>query len=54
LKARCTASVYSVNGMLLEQHQATEGQPLTISLQNRPRGMYIVKAATETIKIMKQ
>ena len=48
------ASVYTVNGTLVGQFKATAGQPLTVSLQNRPHGVYIVKAATETIKLMKQ
>ena len=48
------ARVYSVNGMLIEQHRVTDNQPQTISLQNRPNGVYIVKAGTETIKIMKR
>ena len=48
------ASVYTVNGTLVGQFKAIAGQPLTVSLQNRPHGVYIVKAATETIKLMKQ
>lgn len=49
-----TVSVYAVNGTLLEQLKATGGQPLTVSLSNRPTGVYIVKAATETIKLTRQ
>ena len=48
------ASIYSVNGTLIEQCQVTDSQPLTLSLKNRPNGVYIVKAGTETIKLMKQ
>ena len=48
------ACIYSVNGMLVEQRQVTDSQPLTLSLKNRPDGVYIVKAGTETIKLMKQ
>lgn len=48
------ARVYSVNGMLIEQRRVSDTQPLTISLQNRPNGVYIVKAGTETIKLMKR
>lgn len=48
------AKVYSVNGMLIEQRRVSDTQPLTISLQNRPNGVYIVKAGTETIKLMKR
>ena len=54
LQAGSTASVYAVNGTLIEQRKVVDGQPLTISLQNRPHGVYIVKAGTETIKVMKQ
>jgi len=54
LPAGATASVYNVGGQLVEQVKATDGQPLIISLQNRPNGVYIVKAGTETIKIMKK
>ena len=49
-----TASVYSLDGLLVGQVKATDNQPLTISLQNRPDGVYIVKAGTETIKVMKK
>lgn len=48
------ASIYAVNGTLIEQHKVTDSQPLTISLKNRPIGVYIVKAGTETIKVMKR
>lgn len=54
LQVGSTASVYAVNGTLIEQRMVTDDQPLTISLQNRPYGVYIVKAGTETIKVMKQ
>ena len=54
LQAGSTASVYAVNGTLIEQRKVVDDQPLTISLQNRPHGVYIVKAGTETIKVMKQ
>ena len=48
------ARVYSVNGMMVEQIKVTDDQPLTVSLQNRPNGVYIIKAGTETIKLMKK
>jgi hypothetical protein len=54
LPAGTTASVYSLDGLLVGQVKATDSQPLTISLQNRPNGVYIVKAGTETIKVMKK
>ena len=46
-------SVYSTNGVLLEQRTAIEGQPLTVSVAQRPAGVYVVKAGKETIKLMK-
>ena len=49
-----TASIYAVNGTLVEQRTVTDKQPLTLSLKNRPNGVYIVKAGTETIKVMKR
>jgi len=49
-----TASIYAVNGTLIEEYTVTDSQPLTISLKNRPNGVYIVKAGTETLKVMKR
>lgn len=49
-----TASIYAINGTLIEQRKVTDSLPLTISLKNRPNGVYIVKAGTETIKVMKR
>ncbi len=54
LQTGVMASIYAVNGTLIEQHKVTDSQPLTISLKNRPIGVYIVKAGTETIKVMKR
>jgi hypothetical protein len=48
------ASIYAINGILIEQRKVTDTLPLTISLKNRPNGVYIVKAGTETIKVMKR
>ncbi|UKK54880.1 T9SS type A sorting domain-containing protein [Prevotella sp. E2-28] len=53
LRDGSTVSVYSANGMLVEQRTATAGQPLTISIAQRPAGVYVVKAGKETIKLMK-
>ena len=54
LQAGNTASIYAVNGTLIEQRRVTDSLPLTLSLKNRPNGVYIVKAGTETIKVMKR
>jgi hypothetical protein len=48
-----SVSVYSTNGVLVEQRTATAGQPLTISIAQRPAGVYVVKAGKETVKLMK-
>ena len=48
-----SVSVYSANGMLVEQRTVTAGQPLTISIAHHPAGVYVVKAGKETIKLMK-
>ena len=48
-----TVSLYSANGMLIEQ-QTTDGQSHTLSVKNRPSGVYLVKAGNETIKLLKQ
>lgn len=54
LQVGSTTRIYAVNGILVEQCTVTDGQPFTVSLKNRPNGVYIVKAGTETIKVMKR
>lgn len=54
LKEGTVAQVYEVNGVLVAQQKAVAGHPLTISIKDCPSGVYIVKAATETIKILKK
>ena len=49
-----TVSIYSANGTLIEKQTAQSGQPLILSVNNRPSGVYIVKAGKETIKLLKQ
>ena len=49
-----TITVYAANGTLLETRQVKGGQPLTLSVAQRPAGMYIVKAGSETIKLLKR
>ena len=49
-----TISIYSANGTLLEERTAHSGQPLTLSVGQRPAGVYIMKAGKETIKLMKR
>ena len=49
-----TVSIYSANGTLIEKQTAQSGQPLILSVNNRPSGVYIVKAGKETIKLLKR
>jgi hypothetical protein len=49
-----TASIYTVSGQLVGQEKVPDNQSLTISLKDRPTGLYIIKAATETIKVLKK
>lgn len=53
LKSGTIVKLYSLGGMLLEQHAAKDSEPLTITLKNYPSGVYVVKAANETIKMLK-
>ena len=53
LREGSTVSLYAANGILVEQFTAHDGQPLTVSLGTRPAGLYILKAGSETIKMMK-
>lgn len=46
--------VYAANGVLLETLKAQSGQPLTLSVSQRPSGVYLVKCGSETIKLMKR
>ena len=54
LREGSTVTLYSSNGTLLEQRTINNAQPLTFSIAQRPAGVYIVKAGSETIKLMKQ
>lgn len=54
LKAGTTVSIYTANGTLVEQQTATEGLPLTLSVSQRPAGVYLVKAGSQTIKLLRQ
>lgn len=46
--------LFAANGVLLDTRLSVSGQPLTISIDQRPAGVYIVKYGSETIKLMKQ
>lgn len=47
-------AIYAANGNLLEQRTVSGSHPFTISVAQRPAGVYIVKAGSKTIKLMKQ
>ena len=49
-----TVSIYAANGTLLEQRTVSGRSPFTLSVAQRPAGVYIVKAGSETIKLMKR
>lgn len=53
LRDGTVASLYTTGGVLLEQRTAADGKPVSFSIKNRPSGVYIAKAGTETIKLMK-
>jgi len=54
LPSGCVVNLYGTNGVLLQQLTARTGQPLTISVGQRPAGVYLVKAGSQTIKLMKR
>ena len=53
LQEGATVAVYTANGNLVEQRTAGGKQPFSLSLAQRPAGVYIVKAGSKTIKLMK-
>ena len=53
LKSEVPVCLYAPNGTLLEQHKCDGDTPLTLSVKNRPRGVYIVKCGSQTIKLMR-
>jgi hypothetical protein len=54
LRAGTVVTIYAANGTILETKHVTDNQPLTLSVAQRPAGVYIVKAGSETIKLLKQ
>lgn len=54
LKPGSVVTLYDLRGQLLEQRKAESLSPLTISVQNRPGGVYIVKSGNETIKLLRK
>lgn len=54
LQEGTTVAIYAANGNLVEQRTVSGSQPFTLSIAQRPAGVYIVKAGSETIKLMKR
>lgn len=54
LKPGTNVSLYTVDGKLVMAHITGDSRSVTISLSERPKGMYIVKANDVTYKIMKR
>lgn len=53
LKAGTVICLYDLRGVLIDKRKAEGLNPLTISIANRPSGVYIVKTGEETIKLLK-
>ena len=53
LKDGTLVSLYDLSGQLLEQHTAEGLRPITVSIRNRHRGVYVVKCDSESIKLMR-
>ena len=53
LKDGTLVSLYDLSGQLLEQHTAEGLRPITVSIRNRHRGVYVVKCDNESIKLMR-
>ena len=45
-----TVNVYNVNGQLLKKQTAGNDGTVVIDLSNQPKGCYVVRSATQTIK----
>ena len=54
LKPGTTVSLYTVDGKLVMADAAGDSRSVTISLSDRPSGVYIVKANDVTYKMMKR
>lgn len=48
------ACLYSTDGKLLEQQKADGSRTVSFSVKNRPRGIYVVKTGTETVKLLER
>lgn len=54
LKSKTSVLLFSMDGKLLETHQAQSGHPLSISLDAYPIGIYIIKANGVSYKMMRK
>ena len=53
LKAGAVVSVYGAGGTLVSEHVADGSGPLTVSVNEQPSGVYVIKTGAETIKVIK-
>ena len=53
LPAGTAVILYAANGAEVATAVAQSGQPLTISVGQRPAGVYLVKVGSQTIKLLK-
>lgn len=54
LKSGSDVQLFATNGALLETLQSDGETPVTISIANRPAGVYVVKANDVTYKLLKK
>ena len=54
LRYGCVVELYSSSGQLLDSVTSQDDQPIIISVDSRPDGMYIVKTEGQTIKLLKK
>lgn len=54
LRYGCVVELYSGSGQLLDSVTCQNAQPIIISVDSRPDGVYIVKTEGQTIKLLKK
>ena len=54
LKEGTQVKVFSTDGKMLQTLTAHKGTPLSVTVDGRPNGVYIIKTAGRTFKLLKQ
>ena len=54
LEKDAQVAVYAVDGKLMAQKKVRDGQPLVLSLERLPQGVYVIKANDVDYKVMKR